>query len=76
LVATDFLTVDAWTMLGLVRYYVLVFIHLGTRRVEIAGITRSPTETWMAQVARNVTMEGVGFLSGTGTPSSANTSGA
>jgi putative transposase len=64
LVATDFLTVDAWTMLGLVKYYVLVFIHLGTRRVEIAGITRHPTEEWMAQVARNVTMEGVGFLSG------------
>ncbi|MCC7170199.1 MAG: transposase, partial [Planctomycetes bacterium] len=64
LVATDFLTVDAWTILGLVRYYVLVFIQLGSRRVEIAGITRTPTEHWMAQVARNVTMEGVGFLNG------------
>jgi putative transposase len=51
-------------MLGLVKYYVLVFIHLGTRRVEIAGITRHPTEEWMAQIARNVTMEGVGFLAG------------
>ncbi|MBK6940453.1 MAG: transposase [Planctomycetes bacterium] len=64
LVATDFLTVDAWTLLGLVRYYVLAFIHLGSRRVEIAGITRHPTEEWMAQVARNVTMEGGGFLNG------------
>jgi putative transposase len=40
------------------------FIHLKTRRVEVAAITRHPTEEWMAQIARNVTMEGVGFLAG------------
>ena len=39
-------------------------IHLGTRRVEVAGVTRHPAGAWMAQVARNVTMEGVGYLTG------------
>jgi len=30
--------------------------------VEIAGITAHPTERWMRQMARNVTMEGSGAL--------------
>ena len=38
-------------------YYVLCFIHLGSRKVEIAGMTPHPNEAWMVQVARNVTME-------------------
>jgi putative transposase len=41
---------------------VLFFIHLASRRVEIAGITTHPTEQWMQQMARNVTMEGCGAL--------------
>ena len=44
-------------------YYVLFFIHLATRRVHVAGITPHPNEQWMTQVARNVTMADVGFLS-------------
>ncbi len=50
-------------MSGLVTYYVLFFIHLATRRVHIAGITPYPDGHWMSQVARNVTMADVGFLS-------------
>jgi putative transposase len=30
--------------------------------VEVAGITAAPTEEWMKQMARNVTMEGCGAL--------------
>jgi putative transposase len=30
--------------------------------VEVAGITTAPTEEWMKQMARNVTMEGCGAL--------------
>jgi len=45
-----------------VTYYVLFFIHLASRQVHIAGVTPHPDETWMVQVARNVTMEEWGFL--------------
>jgi len=63
LVATDFFTAEVWTLGGLVTYYVLFFIHLGSRRVQVAGVTPYPNEAWMVQVARNVTMEAWGFLS-------------
>jgi putative transposase len=63
LVATDFFTAEVWTLGGLVTYYVLFFIRLGTREVHIAGVTPHPTQAWMIQVARNVTMEEWGFLS-------------
>jgi putative transposase len=63
LVATDFFTAEVWTLGGLVTYYVLFFIHLGSRQVHIAGMTPHPNEAWMMQVARNVTMEAWGFLS-------------
>jgi transposase InsO family protein len=62
LVATDFFTAEVWTLGGLVTYYILFFIHLGSRQVHIAGITPHPNETWMRQIARNVTMEEWGFL--------------
>jgi transposase InsO family protein len=62
LVATDFFTAEVWTLGGLVTYYVLFFLHLGSRRVHIAGVTPHPNEAWMVQVARNVTMEEWGFL--------------
>jgi putative transposase len=62
LVATDFFTAEVWTLGGLVTYYVLFFIHLGSRKVYIAGVTPHPHEAWMVQVARHVTMEEWGFL--------------
>jgi len=52
--ATDFLTTEIWTSLGLTTFYVLFFIQLSTRRVVLGGITVSPNEQWMKQVARNV----------------------
>ena len=61
--SSDLFTAEVWTQGGLVTYYVLFFIHLATRRVHIAGITPPPNEQWMTQVARNVTMADVGFLS-------------
>ena len=63
LAATDFFTTEVWTQGGLVTYYVVFFMHLATRRVHVAGITPQPNEQWMTQVARNVTMADVGFLS-------------
>src|SRR3954464_6456231 len=52
LAGTDFFTVEVLTWRGLVTYYVLFFLHLETRRVTFAGITRHPTEEWMVQMAR------------------------
>jgi putative transposase len=63
LVATDFFTAEVWTLGRLVMYYVLFFIHLGSWKVHIAGMTPHPNEAWMVQVARNVTMEEWGCLS-------------
>src|SRR5207247_962030 len=62
LAGTDFFTAEVLTLRGLVTYYVLFFIHLESRRVDIAGITVHPDEPWMKQMARNVTMEGCGAL--------------
>lgn len=62
LVGTDFFTVDVLTLKGLVTYYVLLFIHLETRRVCVAGLTPYPDQQWMEQQARNVTMKDWGFL--------------
>lgn len=64
LAATDFFTAEVWTCFGLITHYVLLFIRLHGRQVHLAGITPHPTEAWMGQVARNVTMAEVGFLNG------------
>jgi hypothetical protein len=53
LAGTDFITVEVLTRRGPITYYVLFFLHLETRRVTLAGITRHPTEAWITQMARN-----------------------
>ena len=62
LAGTDFFSVEVLTLRGLVTYYVLFFIRLESRRVEVAGITQHPNEAWMKQIASNVTMDEWGFL--------------
>ena len=57
LAGVDTFTVEVLTWRGLVTYYVLFFLHLETRRVSLAGITRHPTQEWMEQVARNAVDE-------------------
>lgn len=64
LAGADFFTVEVLSWRGLVTYYVLFFIEAGSRRVSLGGITRHPDSCWMAQVARNVTMQGTGYLNG------------
>jgi putative transposase len=59
---TDFFTAEVFTLRGLTTFYVLFFIHLESRKVEIAGITTNPHDMWMQQIARNVTMDEWGFL--------------
>ncbi len=62
--ACDFFTVEVFTATGLITFYVLFFLQVGSREVHIAGVTPHPDEHWMKQVARNVTMDGWGFLQG------------
>jgi hypothetical protein len=54
LAGTDFFTAEVLTLRGLVTYYVLFFIHLESRRVDIAGLTVHPNEAWMVRSAVNV----------------------
>jgi putative transposase len=53
--ATDFFATEVWSASGLVTIYVLFFIHLQTRKVVLGGMTHSPNEAWVKQIARNVT---------------------
>src|SRR5215470_9718989 len=62
LAGADFFTVEVLKWRGLVTYYVLFFLHLETRRVTIAGITRHPDGEWMERIARAATQEGWGYL--------------
>ena len=50
--ATDFFTVEVWSLRGLTTYYVLFVIKLAARSVTIADITTSPNTSFMLQVAR------------------------
>ncbi len=48
---------DVWTGFGKVTYYVLFFIHVGTRKVRIAGMSCQLNGPWVEQQARNFVME-------------------
>jgi putative transposase len=54
MLACDFLTVD--TVL-LRRLYVLVFICIGSRRIEYVACTSNPDGAWMMQQARNLLID-------------------
>ena len=58
----DFFTTEVWTVRGLVTYYVLFVIDLRTRRGHFAGATTNPGESFMVQIARNLTDTVDGFL--------------
>ena len=62
--AADFFSVEVVTAHGLVRYLVFFVVKLKTREVHVAGITASPSGSWMHQVARNLTDAEDGFLNG------------
>jgi putative transposase len=51
MLACDFFTVETF---ALRRIYVLFFIELQSRRVHLAGLTKSPNGAWVAQQARNL----------------------
>jgi putative transposase len=54
ILACDFFTVDT---VWLQRLYVLVFLSIGSRRIEYVACTSNPNTAWMLQQARNLLME-------------------
>jgi putative transposase len=56
MLACDFFTVET---ISLRRLYVLFFIELGSRHVQIAGCTTNPSGAWVTQQARNLSFTGV-----------------
>jgi putative transposase len=64
LTATDFMSVEVCTIKGLVTHYILFFIDIASRSVHIAGITPHPDNSWIMQIARNITDADDGFLRG------------
>jgi putative transposase len=54
MLACDFFTVET---VWLQRLYVLVFLSIGSRRVEYIACTSKPNNAWMLQQARNLLMD-------------------
>jgi putative transposase len=54
ILACDFFRVDT---VWLRRVYVLVFLSIGSRRVEYFACSSNPNSAWMLQQARNLLME-------------------
>lgn len=52
----------AETRRGPVTFYLLLVMELKTRRVHLAGCTASPDNSWITQVAHNLTDPVDGFL--------------
>jgi putative transposase len=45
--ACDFLSVRSATLTGFVDLHILFFIHVGSRRVFVSGVTPNPDATWV-----------------------------
>jgi len=56
MVACDFFCKTLWTPLGKKTAYALTFIDLGSRKVFVSPSTLTPTDEWVRQQARNVSM--------------------
>ena len=52
------------TYSGLERFFVLFFLDLSTRRVEIAGVAAAANRFWMTQIGRNVSDAVGGIFTG------------
>ena len=54
ILATDFFTVET---IRLKTIFVLFFVELQTRRVQVVGVTAHPDSSWVTQQARNFAIE-------------------
>ena len=62
LAASDFFTVEVWSLKGLLTVYVPLVIDLPTRRISICGMTTQPDESWMLQMSRNLLDPDTGLI--------------
>jgi putative transposase len=53
----DFFSKRVWTWRGPIDLYLLVFLHVGSRKAWISSATAHPDSAWVAQQARNFTMD-------------------
>ena len=63
LAACDFFSIELLVKGRLIRRMVLFAMNLSTRKVDILGIRPQPNDSWMEQIARNLTCDG-SFLAG------------
>lgn len=56
MVACDFFTKPIYTLLGRYEAFVLVFLHLRSRKVYCSRPTKHPDSEWVMQQARNASM--------------------
>lgn len=56
MVGADFFTKRIYTLRGVLTAYVLVFIHIGSRKVYCSSATFNPTGDWVMQQTRNANM--------------------
>ena len=56
MVACDFFTKNIYSVFGTRRVFVLVFIHVGSRKVFHTFPTEHPTHNWVMQQCRNASM--------------------
>ncbi|MEM1213253.1 MAG: integrase core domain-containing protein [Planctomycetota bacterium] len=56
LVACDFFCKNVWTLRGKQQAYLLVFMHIGSRRVWVSPTTYHPNGEWVLQQVRNLLM--------------------
>ena len=52
----DYLTKPMWTSKGIIDLFIIVLIHIGTRRIWVSPSTANPNSKWVAQQARNFLM--------------------
>jgi putative transposase len=53
----DFFSKRVWTWRGPIDLYLLVFLEVGSRKAWISSATAHPDSAWVAQQARNFTMD-------------------
>jgi putative transposase len=53
----DFFSKRVWTWKGPIDLYLLVFLEVGSRKAWISSATAHPDSAWVAQQARNFTMD-------------------